>query len=449
MEIAEKTLRGCAVTLAPDKLQSPILVIPRGSEETRTGLWDASRVLLLALLMVAPLLFGAVQPWAWGGLTIVAACLLLLWGVGCVRAGSVRLTWSPLYLPLMALLVLAAVQLWSGLSIDHVGTREALIKLVTYAILFFVGQLLYASASARAWQISGATVAIYVFLMALFAIVQFFASPGLLYGVFPAESTAVFGPYVNRGNYAGLMEMLIPVAMTLAISLRWRHPAKPFLLFVVFVALVSVFLSGSRAGLISLAVEFGLVGLVLLFTGSEQKHVLVVGIVVAALAFGFFYWLDPGDVWGRWWQVASKPELALGSRDKIAADSLRMSRDHLAYGVGLGAFETAYTPYQTVVTDLTIDYAHNDYVQFLAEAGIWGWILTPISIAMFLVLSFRHLPSRLRQQSGWLQFGAAVGVCGLLVHSFSEFNLHIPANAAWFTFLAALATLPGMRLRRG
>lgn len=447
MEIAEKTLRGSAVTLAP--LQSPIPFVPRVSEEARTGLWDASRVLLLALLMVAPLLFGAVQPWAWGSITIAAACLLLLWGVGCVIAGRVRLTWSPLYLPLMALLVLAAVQLWSRLSLDHVGTREALIKLVTYAILFFVGQQLYASASARAWQISGATVAIYVFLMALFAIVQFFASPGLLYGVFPASSTAVFGPYVNHGNYAGLMEMLIPVAMTLAISLRWRHPAKPFLLFVVFIALVSVFLSGSRAGLISLAVEFGLVGLVLLFTGSEQKQVLVVGIVVAALAVGFFYWLDPGDVWGRWGQMASKPELALGSRDKIAADSLRMSRDHLAYGVGLGAFETAYTPYQTVVTDLTIDYAHNDYVQFLAEAGIWGWILTPISIAMFLVLSFRHLPSRLRQQSGWLQFGAAVGVCGLLVHSFSEFNLHIPANAAWFTFLAALATLPGMRLRRG
>src|ERR1035438_30812 len=140
--------------------------------------------------------------------------------------------------------------------------------------------------------------------------------------------------------------------------------------------------------------------------------------------------------------MATKPELALGNRQMIAEDALRMCRDHLAHGVGLGAFEVAYTPYQTIVTDLTIDYAHNDYIQFFAEAGIWGWLIAPVAIGMFFVVSFRHLRSRLHEQLGWLQFGAAIGVCGILVHSFSEFNLHIPANAAWFTFLAALATLP-------
>ena len=146
--------------------------------------------------------------------------------------------------------------------------------------------------------------------------------------------------------------------------------------------------------------------------------------------------------------MATKPELALGDRQKIAEDSLRMSRDHLRHGVGLGAFEVAYTPYQSVVTDLTIDYAHNDYLQFLAETGVWGWLLAPLAIAIFFVLSFRHLRTRLHHQSGWLQFGAAVGVCGLLVHSMSEFNLHIPANAAWLSFLAALATLPRTRSGR-
>jgi len=99
------------------------------------------------------------------------------------------------------------------------------------------------------------------------------------------------------------------------------------------------------------------------------------------------------------------------------------------------------------VTELAIDYAHNDYVQFMAEAGIWAWILAPVSIGLFLVLSFRHLSLRLGGSSGWLEFGAAVGVCGLLVHSVSEFNLHIPANAAWFTVLGAWATLPATRLR--
>ncbi len=433
------------VTSATDWPQSRVLVLPRGTDQPQSGLWDVSRVLLLSLLIAAPFFFGAVEPWAWGALVIGAALLLLLWALGCLRTGNVRLTLSPLYIPLLGVLLLAGIQFWFGLSMDRVGTREALIKLIGYAIIFFVGQQLYLSASPRTWQHTGTAVTVYMFLMAVFAIVQFFASPGLIYGVIPAESASVFGPYVDRGNYAGLMEMLIPIVVTFACSLRWKHPAKPFLFFVVFTALVSVFLSGSRAGLISLAVEFAIIGLIILFADTEHKHVLVAGILIAALAVGFFYWLDPGDVWGRWKQMATKPELALGNRQMIAEDALRMCRDHLAHGVGLGAFEVAYTPYQSVVTDFTIDYAHNDYLQFFAEAGIWGWLLAPMAITIFFVLSFRHLRARLHEQSGWLQFGAAVGVCGLLVHSISEFNLHIPANAAWFTFLAALAILPKIR----
>lgn len=448
MEISESRLHGHQVISTNNKVEPRVLVLPLAVRDPNSGLLDFVRVLLLSVLMVAPLFFGAVQPWGWGALTMASACLLLLWGVGCVRAGSVVVTLSPLYVPLLGVLALAGVQLWFGFSMDYVGTREALIKLIGYAILFFVGQQLYLSASPRAWQYTGAAIAVYMFLMAIFAIVQFFASPGLVYGVIPAESDSIFGPYVNRGNYAGLMEMLVPIAVTLACSLRWKHPAKLFLFFAVFTALVSVFLSGSRAGLISLAVEFAILGLVILFTGTEHKHVLVAGILVAALAVGFFYWLDPGDVWGRWKEMASKPELAFGGRQDIAEDALRMARDHWAHGVGLGAFEVAYTPYQTIVTDLTVDYAHNDYLQFFAETGIWGWLLAPLAIVMFFVLSFRHLGSRLREQSGWLQFGAAVGVCGLLVHSMSEFNLHIPANAAWFSFAAALATLPRMRSGR-
>lgn len=424
------------------RAQPRAVLLARESEQPQSDLFDACRILQLSLLMAAPLAFGAVQPWAWGALTIGAVGLLLLWGIDCVRAGGVNLIWSPIYVPLLGVLALTGVQLARRLSMDHVGTREAAIKLVTYNIIFFITQQLYVSASPRIWRVTAAAVTIYMFLMSVFAIIQFFASPGLLYGVIHAESESVFGPYVNRGNYAGLMEMLIPMAIGLAISLRWKHPAKPFLLFAIFIALLSVTLSGSRAGLISLAIEFGIVGCIVLAGGADHKQVLVAGILVAVLAGGFFYWLDPGDILGRWKQVASQPELALGSRQKIVLDSLHMSRDHLAHGVGLGAFQVAYPPYQSVVTDLTIDYAHNDYVQFLAEAGISGWILMPVAIVIFFVLSFRNLRLRLSSETGWLQLGAAVGVCGILVHSFSEFNLHIPANAAWFAFLAALATVP-------
>jgi O-antigen ligase len=159
-------------------------------------------------------------------------------------------------------------------------------------------------------------------------------------------------------------------------------------------------------------------------------------LLVAALLFS---WLDPGDTWKRWEQAAYAPELAVGDRIAIAKDTLRLAREHLPYGVGMGAFEVAYPKYQTVATDLVINYAHNDYAQLLAEAGILGWICLPLSIAGFIGLSFRRLRLAPLTKAGWIQLGAAVGVCGILVHSFSDFNLHVPANAAWFTFCAALA----------
>ena len=96
-----------------------------------------------------------------------------------------------------------------------------------------------------------------------------------------------------------------------------------------------------------------------------------------------------------------------------------------------------------------LNFAHQDYAQFAAETGLVGWILTPISIALFIMLAFRGLRSRLEQTTGWLQLGATAGVLAILVHSFWDFNLHIPANAAWFAVMAALAIIPGDSASRG
>jgi O-antigen ligase len=96
---------------------------------------------------------------------------------------------------------------------------------------------------------------------------------------------------------------------------------------------------------------------------------------------------------------------------------------------------------------LWIDYAHNDYLQALAETGLVGAVFIASALALFLRLAFRDLPHA-ASDGGWIRLGAALGCCGLLVHSFFDFNLHIPANAAWFAVLAGLATISPQRGRR-
>jgi len=78
-----------------------------------------------------------------------------------------------------------------------------------------------------------------------------------------------------------------------------------------------------------------------------------------------------------------------------------------------------------------------------AETGLVGTVLILSALALFFRLAFRDLRHRLRFEDGWIRLGAAIGCCGLLLHSFFDFNLHLPANAAWFATLAALATTGG------
>jgi O-antigen ligase len=164
-----------------------------------------------------------------------------------------------------------------------------------------------------------------------------------------------------------------------------------------------------------------------------------------------FFWMDPGQISKRLWTVAdmARPsDVTLGDREIVALDSLHILRDHPWVGTGLGSFETAYPAYQSFPTDLVYDHAHNDYAEALAETGLVGGLLMVAALVMFFGLAFRKLAQRLRDDAGWIQLGAAIGCCGLLVHSFVDFNLHIPANAAWFAVLASVATIAPTRRRQ-
>ena len=85
--------------------------------------------------------------------------------------------------------------------------------------------------------------------------------------------------------------------------------------------------------------------------------------------------------------------------------------------------------------------AHNDYLHFTSEVGL---ILIPIVIWMIVVL-YRRGFKKLRNPSRLVRgvtFGAMSGITAILVHSISDFNLHIPSNAILFTVLAALVVAP-------
>jgi O-antigen ligase len=404
-----------------------------------------ARALLLVGLLAAPLPLGAVLPWAWGGLTVLAAILLILWGREQVVRRWVKVAWSPLYLPGVLFLFVAAVQFYAGLNMDQTGAREALLKLTTDFLLFILAGQLFAEATKSVWRRLVAAVTIFMFALSVFAILQYFSSGGLIYWTVQTASMCTFGPYANHNHYAGLMEILIPIGVAGVLGRRDHSPLRAFSVFAVVVALASVLLSGSRGGFIALLAEAAILGAILARGWLRQRTRSVWAAVAlgAAASATLFFLIDPGQVSKRLATVAeipTKPEATFAERWLVSRDSTRILADHHWMGIGLGSFPVAYPQYQSFATDLLWDHAHNDYAEALAETGAVGGGLIAAGLSIFLLLAFGQVRERLENEAGWIQMGAAIGCCGLLVHGLGDFNLHIPANAAWFAVCAAIST---------
>ena len=408
--------------------------------------FSLARILLVATLLGAPLAFGAVLPWAWAVLGLLAGLGLFLWALGSVRQGALRLNWSPLYIPLALFFLLGVAQYAVGLTLEGPETRQALVLLAVDLAFFFLAVQLFAGAGSEGLPAFGLAVLVYGGSVGLFTILQFVSGTHRIYGIVSTPRDVLFGPYVNRDHYAGLMEMLIPVAILYIAGRRTRGSPGTTTLYVFAVTLTvaSLMLAGSRAGLLALSAEIAIAAIALRRTVAQTKEgrrlvmsaamVLVAGVIL-------FAFLDPGGIARRLGSVVdvntARVEWA-GRRKIMAFDTLRMWRDHPVLGVGLGAFEIAYPHYQSFPSDDWIDHAHNDYIEALAETGLVGALLILCALALFFLEAFRDWGQPLQSQASWIRSAAAIGCCGILVHSLWDFNLHIPANAAWFAVLAGI-----------
>lgn len=413
-------------------------------QERREQGCSLAGIFVVAVLLAAPLAFGAVEIWSWAALAIVIGIALIWWSIASARRDLIDVVWCPVYAPVAIFLLLGVIQLADGKTVDPVSTRNALVQLAACGSLFFLVMQLTPSLNRATWRSWGLIVLAYSFCMAMYAIIQYFASPKKIYWMIrPHSESWIFGPYVNHNHYAGLMELLIPLGAGYVLSRR-QHPLTPLLAFAVLVSISSVLLSGSRGGVLALLFEAVMfVGLLLLSAPKDLRKPKTAGVTLAlAIAFIGFLWMQPGGLVKRLETVlepSHSADVSFRDREQVGLDSLRMFRQHIWSGAGLGSFEYAYPQYQTVPGDAVWEHAHDDFVELLAETGLAGGILGLIAVVIWCRLAFQNLSERLRHGIGWVQAGAAIGCCGLLLHSLVDFNLHIPANALWFATCAALA----------
>jgi O-antigen ligase len=393
---------------------------------------------LLSLFMFCVLAFGAVEEWSILGLEAGAVLLFLLWAAGQLSEGVLDLAPNKLYLPMALFGAVIIAQIVFGSSAYFHATRLELWKYLAYGVLVLISNQFFQSP--RQLRRFFTAMALFGFGVAVFAIAQHFAGNGKLYWVRTTQWTSFFGSYVDRDHYAGLMEMLAPIPLMMCLDSSRTRIHRTLFGFAGLIMAVTIFLSGSRGGMTSFIVEMAFLAVCLVSVRRSRRAALAVA-GFSALVFALVLWLDNGEVSSRI-QTLQHPfskELS-GTRFTIAKDSLRMFHDRPLMGWGLGTFPIVYPQYRSFYTNFFIGEAHNDYVQALVETGVTGFLAVIWFIVLLYRAGFRKLLVGCPGLDRSARIAALVGCTGILVHSLFDFNLHIPANAALFYVLCAVAT---------
>ena len=393
-----------------------------------------------AVLLLAPVAFGAVEPWSIFALEVCATVLLIAWSARQWISHQLEISANVLYLPMAAFFALTVLQWMAGTSAYRHVTYTHILLYAAYGMLaFVVTQSLRRSSQ---FEDMANVITGYGAVVAALAVIQGIAPNGKLLWIWSsAQGGWIYGSYVNHNHYAGLMEMLAPFPIVLAVSRFTDGNRRIIVAGIAALMAGSIFLSGSRGGMLAFCVE--MIVLAVLFLRSRHgnwRNPLTLGGVLLVV-IGFMIWLGGNDLTQRLVSIHSeaRQEITGGMRMDIDRDGLRMFSKRPILGWGLGTFPVVYPQFRSFYTVFFVNQAHNDYLQLLVETGLAGFLIA----LWFLVLIVRQAALKLKNwtetATGSLTVAALLGCVGILVHSALDFNLQIPANAAIFYVLCAIA----------
>lgn len=408
---------------------------------------------LLACLFAAAIAFGGTEPLVWAGVKFVIF-LSALAAVWVLPKQFAALPWKGLAL----LAVFLAAQTF---VLQRRGERasEPLADFVVYVAAFALAAALAAAPAARA-RLAAALITLGV-AEALYGLAQELAGWQQILGIdkiyYRSQAT---GTYVNPNHFAGLLEMILPLALAAA-AWHWELAARPgrgggraAALFFAALALLmaaGVFASHSRMGMLSAAAGAAFAAALWTFSTHGRRRKIRATALAGALAAAALLalWIGPEPVVERFRTVKSDSV----SRIDLWRESAALVRARPVFGAGWGAYPHLYPQVQATELEFAVEHAHNDYLELATEFGIPGAALLVALAGGVLARALRLAWRGLEDRASYHALGAASGLAALGVHSLADFNLRLPANALIFSALLGLAwvaaTPPGREASSG
>jgi len=263
------------------------------------------------------------------------------------------------------------------------------------------------------------------------------------------------GTFISSITLAGYLEVVGIFALSLAVWAQWPVWARVGLAYTALCCYGGVAITGSRGGYISSVASLGALAVLTIWIRSRvnpgrflRTTAIAVVVLAVGLAVGIFL-MQKSTLLQQRLEMIGRPDVRWYNW-LAALDQWRLSP---WFGTGAGTHLYFGRLFRRVQLQADPEHAHSDYLELLCEYGLIGLL----GMVAFLFIHLRHsfgalavvmkkapadpqLPFRDNRLA--FQVGALTAISAYLVHSITDFNLHIPGHALIFAFIFGLTANP-------
>ncbi len=404
-------------------------------------------LLILSALIFSALATGAVRTMEFAivqGLTAAAAILWILriW----VYPKRKRLLFPPVAWAALSFLVYGIYH-YINADVEYTA-RQEMLRLVVYILIFLVvmNNLLksdYVQLILYALVFTGTLISIYGLIQVVTG------SEHVWHFIRPAQySGRGSGTFINPNHFAGFLGMLFPLSLAALLTGRISMPMRILLGYSALMLLFGIAFSMSRGGWISTTLM--LITLIVILGWQKQFRLRSIGLVSIILVIIGLFFIKSDFAQDRIGRLSTQgTQEHIGSRKELWNAAVNVWKEEKLIGVGPGHFDHRFPSHRPKTIQSSPVRVHNDYLNLLVDWGGIGLLLAGVWLGSFIFTIIRSWKYSQRTASDFstktsnraaFVLGSTIGLGSLALHSFVDFNLHIPSNAMLASTLAALLT---------
>ena len=417
-------------------------------EREKLDLWCERGIvgLVLAILLYTPLATGAIRPQDFLIVQWLTIAVMVLWLIRFWINPQHRLLWPSVCWAVVAFMAYAVGRYFAA-DIEYTA-RQEVIKVIIYGSLFLA--VLHNLHRLDMFQLLGLILIGVATAISIYGVIQFLTKSETVWHFIKPSNyfRRGSGTFINPNHFAGYLEMLLPLALAYTLTGRFGHVSRVLLAYASVVIFAGLMVSVSRGAWIATTATLLCLCVWLVRLRDYRWRMLSIVIVFAAMATLFVLKAEFSS-------ERKTPISEVMSEGNIRVvlwqSAIQIWQDNFWIGAGPGHFDYRFRQYRPLGkypdrVQIRPDRAHNDYLNTLADLGLIGALLVAAAWLLFcwdVIRGWKYVQREqndLARRSSPSSFviGASLGLLAILAHSFTDYNMHMPANAILVVTLMAL-----------